>query len=344
MPDIATKVLVHCEAGYDAGLGHLVRCLSLADELHDRYKCNVIFVIWSCESVQSIISGHGYPVILLDRATYLENDKYYFSALLEQHYADLVIIDVADCLLPDDIRVSSNSTTKLAFIDDGSARRLQADYVFYPPVPQTNCLDWGGFEGKKYIGWQWVLLRSQFAKINHESTKGTIRLLVTMGGSDPDGLTMQVLKSLKSLNMNVRLTIVVGASYKEKEDINRVASELPFSVEVMVDVADMAGLMAQSDVAITSFGMTAYELAAVGVPAIYLCLTDDHNLSASALDEAGMGVNLGLYSEVTNDLLLHSVESLVGNMDARDEMSAKSRSLIDGLGTKRISKVLMEGV
>ena len=39
---------------------------------------------------------------------------------------------------------------------------------------------------------------------------------------------------------------------------------------------------ASADLAVASFGVTAYELAAVGVPAVYLCLTDDHAESAEA--------------------------------------------------------------
>jgi spore coat polysaccharide biosynthesis protein SpsF len=41
---------------------------------------------------------------------------------------------------------------------------------------------------------------------------------------------------------------------------------------------------------LAAFGVTAYELAAFGVPAIYLSLTQDHALSASAFEQDGMGL------------------------------------------------------
>ena len=61
--------------------------------------------------------------------------------------------------------------------------------------------------------------------------------------------------------------------------------------ETVEGADDLSVEYANADVAICAFGVTAYELAACGVPAIYIGLTRDHVLSASAFADAGMGLS-----------------------------------------------------
>jgi spore coat polysaccharide biosynthesis protein SpsF len=83
--------------------------------------------------------------------------------------------------------------------------------------------------------------------------------------------------------------------------------------------------------------VTAYELAAFGVPALYLCLTEDHALSASAFEYAGMGVSLGLADGVSDERLAKSVWALLGNAARQREMRAAGLMTIDGQGASRVA-------
>jgi len=83
--------------------------------------------------------------------------------------------------------------------------------------------------------------------------------------------------------------------------------------------------------------VTAYELASFGVPALYLCLTEDHALSASAFEYAGMGVSLGVAETVSDDRIAKSVWSMLGDTARRREMHAAGLMTIDGEGASRIA-------
>ena len=78
--------------------------------------------------------------------------------------------------------------------------------------------------------------------------------------------------------------------------------------------------MHECDLAVISFGVTAYELASLKVPAIYLCLTPDHSKSATAFVDAGFGVNLGVYDSVNDETIISLIdiymlnESKIANM------------------------------
>ena len=93
-----------------------------------------------------------------------------------------------------------------------------------------------------------------------------------------------------------------------------------------------------------SFGVTAYELAALGVPALYLCLTEDHAESAEAFVAAGMGRSLGVHGAGGEERILAEVEGLLADETGRASMAAAGRERIDGLGAPRVAHELAERV
>jgi spore coat polysaccharide biosynthesis predicted glycosyltransferase SpsG len=73
------------------------------------------------------------------------------------------------------------------------------------------------------------------------------------------------------------------------------------------------------------------------VPAIYLCLDEDHVLSAGALESAGIGQSLGLASLVTEETIAQAVSDLLNDATRRKDMRAAGLSTIDGEGATRVA-------
>ena len=94
----------------------------------------------------------------------------------------------------------SSKTVSLTAVDRRwqHDRRLAADFAYYPPLPQTAALDWWDSACVPRIGWEWALLglsQDQAGRSRAASPRPT--LLVTMGGSDPMGLTLQAAAALR---------------------------------------------------------------------------------------------------------------------------------------------------
>jgi spore coat polysaccharide biosynthesis protein SpsF len=106
----------------------------------------------------------------------------------------------------------------------------------------------------------------------------------------------------------------------------------------------MAEVMSRADLAVGSFGVTAYELAAAGVPAIYLCLTQDHAESATAPVREGVAVSLGTYEVVTVEALAEVASHLLNDNVAREGMSMRASGLVDGRGVERIARAIIDEI
>ena len=322
-------------------MGHVVRCVALADALREACGARAGFAFREGSLGLEYVERHGYRAFQPPgNASELDYSGWLESALRELK-AQVLVTDVRDDLSRTTLAELADDGCRIVVLDDLSERRFAADFAFYPPVPQVSRADWSGFAGRCYVGWEWSILRAQFRGPRPEVQSATPTLLIAMGGSDPAGLTLRAIRAARLLAGDFKTTVVVGAGFRKQQELQDLLDKSRGRFTVLTDVSDMGAVMAQADLAVCSFGMTAYELAAMGVPAIYLCLTPDHAESASAFVEAGMGWSLGVCSEVSDHQLAGAINRLLLDRGRREEMSSRSRMLIDGNGDKRVTEILL---
>jgi spore coat polysaccharide biosynthesis predicted glycosyltransferase SpsG len=104
----------------------------------------------------------------------------------------------------------------------------------------------------------------------------------------------------------------------------------------------MASVMVEADVAVCQFGVTAYELATLGIPAIHLCSTVDHVDSSTAFGTAGMAITCGLATPV--HALTQAMTTLLRDGALRKVMASRARRVLDAGGVGRIVDVITRAV
>lgn len=310
--------LVCCQGGSSAGLGHLRRSLSLARVLRDEQGFGVTFV--APNEIAPLIRDAGFTV---------RPDASPLDVAGEREF-DLAVVDVRDSMGPADVAALAKKIAVVAVIDDGSDRRLAATHAYYPPVPQARELDWAGSSCKPRIGWEWAMLGFNPARITRQAPSG--RVVVSMGGADPMGLTDVALQALGQAGAP-EADFIIGPAFAAPEALAARITKAGFAAHR--GVADLAPLFAQGALALVAFGITAYELAALGVPALYLPISEDHARSAAAFVDAGMGEALPL--NATPDQIARAVRLLLGESARRAAMAAAGPRLVDGKGASRIA-------
>jgi spore coat polysaccharide biosynthesis predicted glycosyltransferase SpsG len=337
----ALNVLIRCDGDPDLGLGHVVRCLALANELRGQHGCWVRFLIRSGPIAVQMAEKEGYAVDQPDDER--GEDQDWMSRIIQEQRPDVLIMDFRAGLPVAAVTRWRQQGVFIVSIDDAEEKRIACDLLFYPPVPQIRRMDWAGFTGELHAGWEWILLRRQFAHLCPTAKKDSrLIVLVTMGGSDPAGLTIKAAKALDSLEEDFDTIIVVGGAFCHDRALEKILNQARRRFEVLRNVSNMAGVMAGADLAVASFCVTAYELATVGVPGIYLCLTEDHAESASAFTEAGVGDVLGIHTNVANGFLGERTRLLLKNTEARRKMASLCRQVSDGRGAQRIAQMVAE--
>ncbi len=322
--------LIRCDGGGKFGYGHVKRMVALARALRDCESIGVLFALNGTPDAALPIRRAGFEAVMIDGHDDL-------AALIRKQTPDLLLLDGREGPGRGELEQLRRDIPIVAVIDDGSDTRLAADFAYYPPVPQAKALDWTGARTVPRIGWEWSLLglNPHLTPVHAMSARPT--LLVAMGGSDPMGLTLRAAQALMPLDPIFRIRFVIGAGMADGAKVAAHVVSLKDNYETVEGADDLATEYASADLALCAFGVTAYELAAFGVPAIYLGLTEDHARSASAFEAAGMGRSLGVASQVRDDDILAAVKALMGDAGRRREMRNAGFSILDGNGAARIA-------
>ncbi|HNQ45472.1 MAG TPA: UDP-2,4-diacetamido-2,4,6-trideoxy-beta-L-altropyranose hydrolase [Syntrophorhabdus sp.] len=345
-------ILFRCDGSHEIGFGHIVRCIALADELRDKHGSGVVFAVLYDNKAMEMILNHGYKV---ETANPREDQFDYgdwFNCIVKKNHPCALILDIRDDLPPNIVSNLRKKGILVVTIDDPTDRRLLADLAFYPPVPQVEKMDWQGFTGQRFIGWEWVILRREFSHNDEnlykriKATKKTKihNILVTMGGSDPKGMTLKTMEALKVIDGQFEVTIILGPGFAHRDSLNEILGNFPHIHRIFENVLNIGDIMAEADLAVASFGVTAYELAAMGVPAIHLCLTQDHCKSSSVFQKNKIAFCMGQIDEVDVETLAQKVKYLVSHQKLRRNMIKRSQKLFSDNGTPLVAQKIIEEI
>jgi spore coat polysaccharide biosynthesis protein SpsF len=165
--------------------------------------------------------------------------------------------------------------------------------------------------------------------------KDGLHIVVSMGGADPLGLTDLAVEAVRGVSYDLRADFIIGPAFADPEALAaRIAKASPH-FRALKNVPDLASVFAGADLAVIAFGVTAYELAALGVPAIYLPISADHARSASVFASAGLGVALPQNEPAAN--IAAAVTNLMENEKQRHAMRLAGPRIMDGKGALRIA-------
>lgn len=336
------RCLLRCDFSSTVGFGHVIRCLALAKKLAVCFDWDVSFAVFSNDVGYQVFDGAGFELFVKEAGV---SEEEWLSGLLSEGRFDCLILDIRTSLSAEYLSCQIGSSHTLVVIDDGSDRRLAADLVFYPPVPQVAELDWSGYRGKLFYGPEWVIIRSEYSCSDTERVvkqqNANLNILITMGGSDPRGFTLDALYAVEKLSGDSEVNVVLGPGFRHQAEVDEFLQHSSGTYKFHRNVSDLTALMRQADFALAAFGVTAYELASMGVPAVLFCLTEDHRLSASYLENNGIAFvveNDAPAESALNDYLLQLCEQ----PSLRMNMSEKAREAFDYMGAERMAKEITQ--
>jgi spore coat polysaccharide biosynthesis protein SpsF len=335
--------LIRCDGGFTFGYGHVKRSLTLARALRDRQGFGVVFALNGDADAAKAVHDAGFETYLLPAL----GKGNALASLVASKQPNIVICDAKENLARDDLVRLAEKIPVVAVIDDGSDRRLSATHAYFPPVPQVESLAWKGARTQVRVGWEWSLLGFDPSSVRPNRMELDAlrpRIVVSMGGSDPLDMTRLVACGLAKITIPFGVRFVIGPGFRNPARLAREIEAMRPNFETVQGVSDLGSEFASADFAIVSFGVTAYELGALGVPALYLALTDDQLLSASAFERAGMGIRLGLGRILRAEDIARSAWRLIVDAERRRDMRAASLNTIDGKAGERIAQDLAEAL
>lgn len=333
------SLIIRADAGTRMGSGHLMRCLALG-QAWQAAGGEVVFITACCNdgllgrlrqegfSLHTLAAPHPDPadwkytkgILVTYPDAWLVLDGYHFDEVYQQRVKEaghrlLVIDDMAQL--------------KHYCADIVLNQNLGAELLHYCCQPDTYLL----------LGTRYVLLRREFLKWKdwqREIPEIANRVLVTLGGSDPDNHTLKVIQALQAVDIPaLETTVVIGASNPHADTLEAAARQSRIPIDLIYNAANMAQLMSPADVAVATAGTTIWELLFLGIPSLVLATTDNQRYPAEQIESQGAGKTLGWAESLPVESLAREIALLLKDYGLRTELSRNARQVVDGRGAER---------
>ena len=359
-------VAFRADASFEMGIGHVMRCLSLARGLEKKGAiCHFICKEHLNNLIDEIrLQGfliHALPIQepsediddnqRLTHAHWL-GSSWEFDALRTQEYLallkpDLLIVDHYSLDYRWENRLSTHCND-IMVIDDLADRQHDCRYLLdqtyncsidrYKELVPDRC--------ELMLGTKYALLRSEF-QINRENVEkvrdqqSTDKILIMFGGTDPDNLTMKVLRTIFRRDNLPEINVIVTSSVCYLKELE-LFCENNANIGLHISPSNIADLMLSSTIAIGAAGTTSWERCAVGLPAIVVIQADNQRKIAKEL--ALVGVISPIEIDDIETSLNESVDAWLDEGLSKTSTLQKCLDICDGLGVERVAEKVFQYV
>lgn len=333
------NIIIRADASTQMGTGHVMRCLALADELKAA-GCSVEFfgAILPGDLID-FTASKGYKVHPVDTSS--DSEEQILKILSEKK-------EIIDWMIFDHYGYDAKKETwfrkfakKIMVIDDLANTKHDCDLLLDQNyVKDKNRYDHLLPQGcTKLLGTQYALLRPEFSEKRKDIgiRNGNIRrLLVFLGGSDPDNVTGIVLDGVKLLSRaDIFIDVVIGSSNPHRENIEKKVDALS-NASLTVQASNMAEKMGAADLCIGAGGATSWERMCLGLPTMAIVIAENQRKITEELEADGLVINLGWHKGITPERIKENLETWIGKPERIYEMSNKISAVVDGMGVRRV--------
>lgn len=335
-----SPLIIRADASEMIGIGHVMRCLALGQAWQDQGG-SVLFLTATTDSkVLKRLEVDGFHIIHIRSPYPSLSDLTTTLSVLSQYPDSWITLDGYhfDSAYQQTVKATGN---RLLVIDDIAKldqyyadiilnQNINAKSMTYSCEPCTHLL----------LGTSYVLLRSEFLShraLDRETPDVARRVLVTMGGADPDDITVKVLDALSQVSIRgIEIVVLAGSSYPHLQKLQERIQNFRHKINIVHNTHNMPEWMIWAHIAITAGGSTCWELAYMGVPMLTIILAENQRKAAQVLSEAGVSFLLGDGMHLSTSEIAKGIEQQLLDPENRRSMSNKGRLLISGNGARKV--------
>lgn len=326
------RVLVRLSAHPIIGMGHAVRTGALVQELMARGVISEITVLGEGDLWRPLFPAYCTHIPMKDADGI-------GHGLLGQVF-DLIINDFPFPVAADAEALRATGGL-LAVIDDWGGN-ITGDLIFNGTVLERFHL-YGASNAVIHKGPDYTLLRPEFAKTRWLGPEQTGIAVVIGSGEAANVWAFELMKSWPD-EWSSQAQFVVGGGFVDFEALDRLAKSRQISLQRGLKGAELATLLAHSRMALTTGGMIAYEVIALGVPALIYPQIDNLVDEIAWFAKRGACLDLGFDSGAKVDLVLSQAKSLYADHERLIALSKAQTATLDGQGLYRIADAIQKAL
>jgi spore coat polysaccharide biosynthesis predicted glycosyltransferase SpsG len=328
-----TVIGIRCDAGARTGVGHLVRCVALAEELTTRgaavhFLADLGGVAWA----EAQLEQRGLP---WHPAPY---DEVGLVGSVRRLGLDALVVD-SYTLPPQHTAAVRAAGVPVLAIVDGDTRGQSADIYVDQNLDTTLDVAGGALTGLDY-----ALLRSAVRELRpirapvHADVR-TPKVVAFFGGTDAYRAAPQVARLLTDAGVPFDAT-VVAADESLRAELLAVEPGPGQRFEIIAPTDHLPKLLAGADLVVSASGTSTWELLCLGRAAALVWVVDNQILGYDRTIARGYAAGLGRLGEFGGDAV-EVLRDLLTDPAKRTALAAAGWSAVDGRGVARVAGALL---
>jgi len=331
----------------EIGTGHIVRDIAIADYFVSKKICKKAEIGFVSRTDgpfcigSDLVQESGYQLEVFDD-DHLEWNSPKESKVLKDIDPNLLIIDrlSTDLAWMTDLK---SSLRHVVSMDDIGAGAFVADAFINAILHDIPANEAG------YIGYDYLVLKSNSASIKTEVPSEVNRIVASFGGHDSRNLMDFFLNNFQRddiwLAKGTVIELLVGSESKKiikcwAAQAEKISIRYDVTVSLLIRPPDFLERLAKADLAVLSGGLTIFDAVSLGVPSIglpqYL-----HQLDTLKALTAKMAIRLGSHEmKLDQESFTRLFDEMMHSKDKRQLLKKNGPSLIDGKGTERVITIL----
>lgn len=338
------KVLFRVDGNGSSGLGHLFRCITIANEVRAQNPTSQIyFLSQNSPSVEKYCLANHF--FLEKKPDGISEDAFLKDSVSKLNGAVLVIdtpyIYAAEFIqnLRQQIKI-----LMMHFISEGC---FHANVFVLPAAHMEEDIihdaRWKNGAVRFFEGKDFIVINEKIKNLGSTRTsasRGKFQIVVSTGGSDPEGIVLKLAQMLGGFReKEVHVTILEGEAFAYQKELNLFKTTLPINIEVLPYDASH---WLHADLAICTFGITTYELMFLGIPTICIGhIPISAKRSAILAERYRATVDAGYYKNLSSNGFLSLVNNCIDSHTDREMLGQRARLVIDGQGAHRVSSIIL---
>lgn len=313
-------ILFVLDASAEHGFGHLVRCINLASL--NRRIMQPLFLIKENKAACSLLKKK--------RLNYIASTK----NLLEQIKPELIVFDIA--------QITQEHRELFELFHKKCVPVVQITDLGLNIIPEAIVIDgslypYENFTGELFFGPDFMVLHHKirhFHLLNRHYRKHINTIFLSLGG----GALYRPLRTFIDFFHKHNLKCKISPGFSIKKNQKKILSRIYPSISWLGQTDSVARAIYESDLAVISPGITAYEAAAIGTPALYFSHHSRQEKTAELMMSFNVGHNMGQICAFSPKIMLEKLKSI--SQKDREMMGINGKNTVDALGLYRVNKII----
>lgn len=299
------NILFRCDSSSTIGLGHVKRCLVLAKRLKEYDKnLKILFATQNLHgNINQEILKSGFSIYSIS-----DNSVKLLDYFVKGLRINLLVIDSYDIdfKFEEQLKIK-NPTLKILSFDD-TINPHCADMVLNHGV-QAQEKEYKRLVSKKtklFCGSEYTILRDEFLEAKRvKVTRDSVAVI--LGGNDVLNLSSKIADLLLEINKKYKITIITTSANQNLKELKQSKH-----IEVLVDINNMASVLASKSLVITASGGTLFEVLSLKKKFINIEVASNQKVVDKFLKNKGIKTTIKA-EDLTKESLKNKIEYIKKN-------------------------------